>query len=118
MIRRPPISTRTDTLFPYTTLFRSIYADGWLANTRPRRMPWEDLAPAGSADTDYEWELFNLRADFSQAKDLAPSNPAKLAEMKALFDREAERNHVFRSEERRVGKEWVSTCRSRWSRYH
>src|SRR3546814_3185091 len=27
MIRRPPISTRTDTLFPYTTLFRS---------TRPR----------------------------------------------------------------------------------
>src|SRR3546814_10832837 len=28
MIRRPPSSTRTDTLFPYTTLFRS---------TRPRR---------------------------------------------------------------------------------
>src|SRR3546814_6614987 len=26
MIRRPPISTRTDTLFPYTTLFRSIAA--------------------------------------------------------------------------------------------
>src|SRR3546814_7199005 len=24
MIRRPPISTRTDTLFPYTTLFRSM----------------------------------------------------------------------------------------------
>src|SRR3546814_19229290 len=24
----------------------------------------------------------------------------------------------FRSEERRVGKEWVSTCRSRWSPYH
>src|SRR3546814_2096571 len=27
MIRRPPISTRTDTLFPYTTLFRSIVKD-------------------------------------------------------------------------------------------
>src|SRR3546814_4564155 len=26
MIRRPPRSTRTDTLFPYTTLFRSIGA--------------------------------------------------------------------------------------------
>src|SRR3546814_4756613 len=26
MIRRPPRSTRTDTLFPYTTLFRSSYA--------------------------------------------------------------------------------------------
>src|SRR3546814_12062079 len=27
MIRRPPRSTRTDTLFPYTTLFRSIRDD-------------------------------------------------------------------------------------------
>src|SRR3546814_2839200 len=27
MIRRPPRSTRTDTLFPYTTLFRSIEVD-------------------------------------------------------------------------------------------
>src|SRR3546814_14295570 len=27
MIRRPPISTRTDTLFPYTTLFRSAAAE-------------------------------------------------------------------------------------------
>src|SRR3546814_4405932 len=27
MIRRPPRSTRTDTLFPYTTLFRSIGND-------------------------------------------------------------------------------------------
>src|SRR3546814_19747061 len=25
---------------------------------------------------------------------------------------------IVRSEERRVGKEWVSTCRSRWSPYH
>src|SRR3546814_20017308 len=28
MIRRPPISTRTDTLFPYTTLFRSVSSWG------------------------------------------------------------------------------------------
>src|SRR3546814_8537707 len=28
MIRRPPRSTRTDTLFPYTTLFRSLRAQG------------------------------------------------------------------------------------------
>src|SRR3546814_10525879 len=27
MIRRPPRSTRTDTLFPYTTLFRSVQID-------------------------------------------------------------------------------------------
>src|SRR3546814_3387447 len=28
MIRRPPRATRTDTLFPYTTLFRSLFAFG------------------------------------------------------------------------------------------
>src|SRR3546814_3467981 len=28
MIRRPPRSTRTDTLFPYTTLFRSLAVEG------------------------------------------------------------------------------------------
>src|SRR3546814_9670923 len=28
MFRRPPISTRTDTLFPYTTLFRSFVTGG------------------------------------------------------------------------------------------
>src|SRR3546814_15853154 len=32
MIRRPPRSTRTDTLFPYTTLFRSLFP-------RPSRRP-------------------------------------------------------------------------------
>src|SRR3546814_13894802 len=31
MIRRPPRSTRTDTLFPYTTLFRSGHANGIVA---------------------------------------------------------------------------------------
>src|SRR3546814_6065623 len=31
MIRRPPRSTRTDTLFPYTTLFRSIGAPARIA---------------------------------------------------------------------------------------
>src|SRR3546814_16081665 len=30
MIRRPPRSTRTDTLFPYTTLFRSILGGMWI----------------------------------------------------------------------------------------
>src|SRR3546814_15661276 len=32
--------------------------------------------------------------------------------------RSVEHNGGLRSEERRVGKECVSTCRSRWSRYH
>src|SRR3546814_4634947 len=36
MIRRPPISTRTDTLFPYTTLFRSAVAGAVRRDDRAR----------------------------------------------------------------------------------
>src|SRR3546814_16878678 len=36
MLRRPPRSTRTDTLFPYTTLFRSITASHFLIDGRAR----------------------------------------------------------------------------------
>src|SRR3546814_1884325 len=36
MIRRPPRSTRTDTLFPYTTLFRSLWgAPKWCERKGP-----------------------------------------------------------------------------------
>jgi arylsulfatase len=35
------------------------------------------------------WELFDTRADFSLANDLAKQNPAKLKELQALFLSEA-----------------------------
>src|SRR3546814_3333407 len=41
MTRRPPRSTRTDTLFPYTTLFRST---GWLCDER-RGQHLRELVP-------------------------------------------------------------------------
>src|SRR3546814_4219342 len=45
MLRRPPRSTRTDTLFPYTTLFRSLRAgQGPVARHFP-------AAAAGAVDT-------------------------------------------------------------------
>src|SRR3546814_12633782 len=34
------------------------------------------------------------------------------------YDTDEQGQAIPRSEERRVGKEWVSTCRSRWSPYH
>src|SRR3546814_5238672 len=61
MIQRPPISTRTDTLFPYTTLFRSISrgtptAARWSRRRRGRSagstsssMPPRTFRTAGSA---------------------------------------------------------------------
>src|SRR3546814_17690778 len=44
MIRRPPRSTRTDTLFPYTTLFRSGLEVGELAVAQHRDLRTGDLA--------------------------------------------------------------------------
>src|SRR3546814_18803372 len=46
MIRRPPRSTRTDTLFPYTALFRSRRA----ASVLPRRMAHKRVAGDGEID--------------------------------------------------------------------
>jgi arylsulfatase len=41
------------------------------------------------------WELYKLNQDYSQSKNLAKENPKKLAEMKALFDKEATDNLVY-----------------------
>src|SRR3546814_6055820 len=56
MIRRPPRSTRTDTLFPYTTLFRSLGAlfarsEGMKTGSDADRALWQDI---GTADTELE----------------------------------------------------------------
>src|SRR3546814_15080201 len=57
MIRRPPRSTRTDTLFPYTTLFRSavaqIYAglSGLPAEKKARARQWLERAAKAGFDT-------------------------------------------------------------------
>src|SRR3546814_18242600 len=57
MIRRPPISTRTYTLFPYTTLFRSAVSD--LALTTPllaidgSSQPATSTVPSRSVTVEY-----------------------------------------------------------------
>src|SRR3546814_8498282 len=52
MIRRPPRSTRTDTLFPYTTLFRSAGAPGRRECGWPGGGRIGPLADGGSAEDD------------------------------------------------------------------
>jgi arylsulfatase len=77
---------------------RGIYKDGWFAGAR-HALPWELFTnPMKIFLTDPaqdQWELYNVATDFSQARDLAAKEPAKLAELKALFDSEAKRNQVY-----------------------
>ena len=68
---------------------RAIYKDGWWACARLDKAPWEflpaALAPFAPGKWDPEqdkWELYYLPDDFTQAEDLAPENPEKLAELK------------------------------------
>src|SRR3546814_9502783 len=53
MIRRPPRSTRTDTLFPYTTLFRSYVVDP----SDPSLL----IAHTGGDETDESARVFTLK---------------------------------------------------------
>src|SRR3546814_18519785 len=105
----PPRTTRTDTLFPYTSLFRSFEVD-------PSAYRYVEVFKGGNAlrfganalggainlvtPTGRDASAFDGRIDvgsFGYVKGQASTGT---------------------SEERRVGKECVSTCRSRWSPYH
>src|SRR3546814_11503963 len=108
MRRRPPRSTRTAPLLPYTTLFRSLSIKGddtlYIGEEEigeaelPARL---EAIAAADADSETPRQIM-LRADKSLdygrvMRVMGELNRARL-----------------RSEERRVGKACVSTCRSRW----
>src|SRR3546814_20983916 len=114
MIRRPPRSTRTDTLFPYTTLFRSVCLDYLVLEGRFTQSAAETFLRV------YDETL--AFAELGNDELPVEGEPAAIA-----TDAEAGRyagariqhsNWMARSEERRVGKECVSTCRSGWSPIH
>src|SRR3546814_17376329 len=107
MIRRPPRSTRTDTLFPYTTLFRSPALRQAAVDRHLPALEAVDRHAAAGLLT-----LVALAAGLAQAG--AGTAPQPLARMgrAGLVPK-----IVPRSEERRVGKEVVSTGRLRGSPY-
>src|SRR3546814_18707573 len=122
MIRRPPRSTRTDTLFPYTTLFRSnvctVLWRGWRsadAGDLKRRSAPHIAGDGVRRRSDAQPVLFKiiLRRDHDLPSELlvfgrvAGRNPRK-------WDSRTRNSRLYRSDERRVGKECVSKCRSRW----
>jgi len=76
---------------------RAIYHDGWLAGT-VHKAPWEPK-PRATLEND-TWELYDTRADFSLANDLAKKNPEKLKEMQELFMKEAVKYNVLPIDDR------------------
>src|SRR3546814_20785721 len=135
MIRRPPRSTRTDTLFPYTTLFRSNGRGAFMATQKC--LPWlkqaanpQVLNLSPPINLNPRW--FANHAAYTAAKYLMSLWVLGMAEEyrgrvafnalwpKTAINTAAVQNHLggmsrfaARSEERRVGKECVRTCSSR-----
>src|SRR3546814_1854283 len=99
MIRRPPRSTRPDTLFPYTTLFRSCDRHRHPGERRQRRidLPGRTARPGG----DVAGEIVNVVARFGEDVSLAFEQPR----LPFIFEVEAEpavgrdRDEPQRSEE-------------------
>src|SRR3546814_12276323 len=120
MIRRQPGSTRTNTLFPSTTRFRSFIAKAFglpivvhpearailEANYEPGQLTEARLrmarTPQGAVLIDNP---------VSKAPGFQVENVFVMAGIPAIMQ-------AMRSEERRVGKECGSTCRSRWAPYN
>ena len=78
---------------------RAIYQDGWVARTI-HRAAWE-FQPRKTLDKDV-WQLFNVNEDFSEANDLAATNPKKLQELQKLFLKEALKYNVLPIDDRSV----------------
>jgi arylsulfatase len=73
---------------------RAIWVDGWKAvSLHGGRMPW--VISSVSSFEDDVWELYNVDKDFSESNDLAKENPAKLEELKKIFDEEAWKYNVY-----------------------
>src|SRR3546814_18956609 len=106
MIRRPPRSTRTDTLFPDTTLFRSI------------ALVWGSRSQVGCV------VVIRFRFSGVGGRDWHGSTSAVGAVRRPLGEPQLGLRagsgpppggaRERRSEERRVGEECGSTCRHRW----
>src|SRR3546814_12343796 len=115
MMRRPPRSTRTDTLFPYTTLCRSRVAVNGVATAEAMdnvvaTAAEQGVGPFGPRHLFVVGEVGCCDGIVHRQVGSVCDGVDPHADRGGLARRVA-----GRSEERRVGKEWVSTCRSRGS---
>src|SRR3546814_13408712 len=124
MSRRPSIATRPDTLFPYTTLFRSLpgratggNVTGGSAYMVGERGP-EIFVPTSSGRVETmggtRGPSVNITVNVAAASGGGRPEMVKTGQQVARAVRRA-LDRAERSEERRVGKGWVRRGRSGWA---
>ncbi len=82
---------------------RAIYNDGWMAATKVERAPW-DVTAVPKDPMSFQWELYDVRKDWTQADDVAKKYPQKLKKLQALFWKEAKKNQVLPLDTSVVGR--------------
>src|SRR3546814_15511800 len=117
MIRRPPRSTRTDTLFPYTTssdlnAFAGILPEAMTMGVVGAMALAVNVAVAVMLYAFRDGDA-NMRSVWLCPRNDAIGTVAVMLAAVGVFG-----TQTASSEERRVGTECVSTCRSRWSQDH
>ena len=74
----------------------ALYNDGWLLSTKVNRAPWQAFGPANPDPLNNQvLQLYDLNTNMNQTDDIAAEHPEKVAEMKELFIKEAEKYQVF-----------------------
>src|SRR3546814_14725931 len=131
MIRRPPRSTRTYTLFPYTTLFRSI--NNTLQSLESTSKKVDNIVGTGAQRVqrildnvesitnnlrENNEQITGIMGNIEQVTDQVAAGKLQETLLQANQATTQLAATMKRSEARRVGKECVSKCRSRWSQYH
>ena len=74
---------------------RALYHNGWVAATTPVTVPWHMTPTAPDVITGYQWELYDVRSDPTQAVDLAAKMPDKLKDMQNRFYAEIKKYPVL-----------------------
>ena len=74
----------------------ALYDDGWLLSTKVNRAPWQAFGPANPDPlNNQDFQLYNLKTDWSQAEDVAAKYPQKVKEMRQQFLAEAKKHQVL-----------------------
>jgi arylsulfatase len=104
-LNAPTAESRHTVQYYYIFGQGAIYADGWkasfafhpnfldLALLRQGKTTLAELQKESQEAS--KWELYNLNEDFNERINLADQHPQKLAELQALFDRQAKENNVY-----------------------
>jgi len=87
--------TRHTLQYYYIFGSRSIYHDGWKAELAYPSSFITGNAQSQQPFDENAWELYNLNEDYTERIDLATKFPEKLAELKALFEDQAQSHKLY-----------------------